>query len=235
MAGPQTPYGYDPIFHDILASIHINKPAQIHLDDSRNPKHLRALFHQFKTSWDKQAQVHHKRKEFQEEKACRQNYYVLQQYECQLSATGITLTARSQRQASLRFEGTAKLIMPFEKEEIPVDTKMKFHIDMKEQEELVRRMFGKEFEAERQAAKSTAKYIEQWKAERFEASPHSSSDSAPVIPHNLPPATPSAKPDRPSPSASQKNEYAFLLSAGRPPASPKELSLFIKDGILPKD
>lgn len=106
MSGPKSPQGYDPIFHDLLAQAYM-KPAEIEIESERNPKHLRSLFNQFRASWDRQAQIHRKRKEIQQETICRNNYNILMQYECKLTQGGILLRARGTDQAKLIVRGTA--------------------------------------------------------------------------------------------------------------------------------
>jgi hypothetical protein len=118
MSGPKTPYGYAPIFHDALAAITLESPAELDIDTGKHPAHLRSQFNQFRQSWINQAAIHHKRKEFQQEKACRQNYYRLMQYECRLTATGIILAARGNIPGVLRVRGRANISTPLELDDI---------------------------------------------------------------------------------------------------------------------
>jgi hypothetical protein len=116
MSGPKSPYGYDPIFHQALAAITLDQPRTLVLESEKNPSHMRALFNQFRNSWMIQSTVHHKRKEYEQEVACRQNYYRLMQYECRRTMEGIQLVARASSQATMRTEGKVDLYMPTEPE-----------------------------------------------------------------------------------------------------------------------
>jgi hypothetical protein len=109
MAGPKTPYGYDPMFHDILARITVEQPNSITIQSGKHPHHLRAQFNQYRASWLNQAQVHHKRKELEDEKRCKENYYRLMQYECKLTTLGIVLQARGSTPVTITSEGRATL------------------------------------------------------------------------------------------------------------------------------
>jgi len=105
MSGPRTPYGYAQIFHDALASITVDSPAELSIEMDKHPNHLRSMFNQFRTAWQTQAAFHHKRKEYQQEKVCRDNYLRLMQYECKVTEAGIILSSRSATPAKLTIRG----------------------------------------------------------------------------------------------------------------------------------
>lgn len=208
MSGPKTPHGYAPIFHDALAAITIDSPAELDIDTGKHPVHLRSQFNQFRQSWINQAAIHHKRKEFQEEKACRQNYYRLMQYECRLTATGIILAARGNDAAKMTIRGKANISIPIDMEKVESSfTPGKGLIKVKSLEGIPK-WDGKQQDAEVAAALGI-KPVEK---------------PAPIITDN-PPSTTLSKPAR---APATPEEHAFFMVYSRLPKNWEELDKYNK-------
>jgi hypothetical protein len=245
MSGPKSPYGYDPIFHQALAAIHLERPAKLTLESDKNPSHMRALFNQFRTSWMNQSQFHAKRKEYDQEVACRQNYYKLMQYECRRTMEGIELVARASAKATLKTEGQVELFMPIEPEprtatpsgrqkEKPGVIKLK----NTSPEELakIRPFDPKQADAEAAAVFGIKlkPHVEEPAAPAIEnkyglpigppPGVYGMDNPAPIITDNPPPS---------SQSATSPDEMAFLLATGRPPTSHDELDAFLSGKLPP--
>lgn len=154
MSGPKSPYGYDPIFHDILAESYA-RPAEIEIESDKHPKHLRSLFNQFRASWERQAQVHHKRKEFQEEQSCRDKYHKLLAYECVLKEKGILLRARGVGNTTITVRGQAAPQVVTNLEELLFEDN--FAQQQHAAEETVKRALGITSEASRAVAEPIGK------------------------------------------------------------------------------
>lgn len=92
MPGPKSPYGYDETFHSLLARIQTERPEQVRIRTSQHPVRMRALFNQFRTSWEREADSLRRKKDFDAANLALDKYTALIRYSCTLLSDGILLT-----------------------------------------------------------------------------------------------------------------------------------------------
>lgn len=110
MPGPRSPYGYDEIFHQLLARILEQNPEQLTLQTDMNPMRARSLFNQFRCSWEKEADKFRKRKDYTTADQMLRNYYALMRFSCTTTIDGLILTNKATTKGVITSYGKVDLL-----------------------------------------------------------------------------------------------------------------------------